>query len=63
MLYRKTTSAKPEVVIRKFFREVQQSGLLTDVKKRKYHEKKPSRLKRRETAQRKNQRRSYRQDW
>jgi|GEM_PF-3346740 len=45
------TSATPvEVVLRRFFREIQQSELMTEIKRRRYFEKKPTRFKRRQSA-------------
>jgi small subunit ribosomal protein S21 len=45
-----------EVVLRRFFREVQQSGILTDAKKRRFFEKDTSRKLKRTIAQRKAER-------
>jgi ribosomal protein S21 len=45
-----------EVVLRRFLREVQQSGILTDAKKRRFFEKEPSRKLKRSIAQRKSDR-------
>jgi ribosomal protein S21 len=56
-------SENPEVVIRKFFREVQVSGILTEAKKRRYREKDISRSKRRESARRKAVKNSRRRGW
>ena len=42
-----------EVILRKFSREVQQSGLLSEIKKRRYREKDMSRTKVRQAAIRK----------
>ena len=42
-----------ESVLRRFFREVQQSGILTEAKKRRFFEKEPSRKLKRTIAQRK----------
>jgi ribosomal protein S21 len=42
-----------DVMLRRFFRDVQQSGILTEIKKRKYHAKEISRDKRRVSARRK----------
>jgi len=42
-----------EVLLRRFNREVQQDGVLSEVKKRRFFEKKPSRRKIREAARRK----------
>lgn len=46
-----------EVMLRRFFREVQQSGILSEVKRRRFHEKPFSRSKRRAIAIRKAARR------
>lgn len=42
-----------DVMLRRFFRDVQQSGILTEIKKRKFHAKDISRDKRRVSARRK----------
>lgn len=42
-----------EVKMRRFFRDVQQSGVLTEIKKRRFHDKKFSRKILREAARRK----------
>lgn len=42
-----------DVMLRRFFRDVQQSGILTEIKKRKFHAKEISRDKRRVSARRK----------
>lgn len=42
-----------EVLLRRFFRDVQQSGVLTEIKKRRYFTKDVSRIKKRDTAHRK----------
>lgn len=42
-----------EVILRRFFRDVQQSGILTDAKKRRFFEKDTSRKLKRTIAQRK----------
>ena len=42
-----------DVMLRRFFRDVQQSGILTEVKKRRFHSKDVSRDKRRVSARRK----------
>ena len=42
-----------DVMLRRFFREVQQSGILTEVKKRRFHTKDVSRSKKRVSARRK----------
>ncbi|MDO8686768.1 MAG: 30S ribosomal protein S21 [Candidatus Berkelbacteria bacterium] len=44
-----------EVTLRRFFRDVQQSGILTEVKKRRYLSKDVSRAKKRVSARRKAQ--------
>lgn len=56
-------SENPEVVVRKFFREVQLSGVLSEAKKRRYREKEPNRRKRREIAKRKSVKNEYRRGW
>lgn len=50
---RREKSESFEVMLRRFFRDVQQSGILTEIKKRKYHSKDISRDKRRVSAKRK----------
>lgn len=40
-----------EVMLRRFFRDVQQSEIMTEIKKRRFFEKKTSRNKRRAVAQ------------
>jgi len=42
-----------EVTLRRFFRDVQQSGILTEIKKRRFRDKDISRVKRRVSARRK----------
>lgn len=42
-----------EVLLRRFFREVQQSKILSEMKKRRYHSKDVSRTEKREVARRK----------
>lgn len=42
-----------EVTLRRFFRDVQQSGILTEIKKRRFRDKEISRTKRRVVARRK----------
>ena len=42
-----------DVILRRFFRDVQQSGILTEVKKRRFFRKEFSRTKKREVARRK----------
>ena len=42
-----------EVTLRRFFRDVQQSGILTEIKKRRFRDKNVSREKRRVAARRK----------
>jgi len=56
-------SESPDVAIRRFFREVQLSGILTEAKKRRYREKDPSRRKRRESAKRKAIRNEFKRGW
>lgn len=53
----------PDVVIRKFLREVQLSGILTEAKKRRYREKDPSRRDRRSSARRKAARNETKRGW
>lgn len=45
-----------EVVLRRFLRDVQQSGILTEAKKKRFFEKEPSRKLKRTIAQRKSDR-------
>lgn len=52
-----------EVLLRRFFRDVQQSGILTDIKKRRYFEKSVSRDKMREMARRKSARRKVKRGY
>lgn len=40
-----------EVVLRRFFRDVQQSNIMTEIKRRRFFEKKLTRFKRRQSAQ------------
>jgi len=47
---KKKGDEKFEVLLRRFNREVQQSGILTVAKKRRYFEKEPNRLLRRKSA-------------
>jgi ribosomal protein S21 len=56
-------SENPDVKIRKFFREVQLSGILTEAKKRRYREKEVSRVKRRNSARRKAVKNARRRGW
>ena len=42
-----------EVLLRRFFREIQQSGILSEAKKRRFFVKEPSRVKIRQSALRK----------
>lgn len=42
-----------EVTLRRFFRDVQQSGILTEIKKRRFRDKEVSREKKRASARRK----------
>lgn len=63
LTYERSTSERAprregfEVMLRRFFRDVQQSGILSEVKKRRYRETALSRVKRREIATRKAARR------
>ena len=50
---RRSTGESFEVILRKFSREVQQSGLLSEIKKRRYRKKDMSRTKVRQAAIRK----------
>ena len=50
---RRSTGESFEVILRKFSREVQQSGLLSEIKKRRFREKDMSRKKVRQAAIRK----------
>lgn len=52
-----------EVILRRYFREVQSSGILTEAKKKRFFEKEISRVKRRESAIRKNARRRVRRGY
>ncbi|MDO8513237.1 MAG: 30S ribosomal protein S21 [bacterium] len=52
-----------EVLLRRFFRDVQQSGVLTEIKKRRYFTKDASRVKKRETARRKAIRKKIKQGY
>lgn len=49
---RKKNYEKPDRLLRRFNRSVQQSGILSMAKKKKYYEKEPSRGIRRKEAQR-----------
>ncbi len=51
--YEKPRSENFEVTLRRFFRDVQQSGILTEIKKRRFRDKEISRTKRRVSARRK----------
>ena len=53
VLESKKKSESFDVMLRRFFRDVQQSGVLTEIKKRRYQEKKLSRTRLREIARRK----------
>jgi ribosomal protein S21 len=44
------TGMSAEVLLRRFFRDIQQSELMTEIKRRRYFEKKPSRNFRRRAA-------------
>lgn len=52
-----------EVLLRRFLREVQQSGILTEAKKRRYFEKDQSRRLKRIVAKRKNERRKIKRGY
>ncbi len=52
-----------EVLLRRFFREVQQSGILTEAKQRRFREKPVSRKILREAARRKQERRKIKRGW
>lgn len=52
-----------EVMLRRFFRDVQQSGILSEVKKRRFRENELSRGKRREIATRKAARRRFKRGY
>jgi len=48
---RELKAVSSEVVLRRFFRDIQQSQLMTEIKARRYFEKSPSRNQRRVNAQ------------
>lgn len=52
-----------EVMLRRFFRDVQQSGILTEIKKRRFREKELSRKILRESARRKSARRKIKRGY
>jgi small subunit ribosomal protein S21 len=52
-----------EVLLRRFFRDVQQSGVLTEIKKRRYFTKDVSRDKKRDSARRKALRKKVKQGY
>lgn len=52
-----------EVVLRRFFRDVQQSEIMTEIKRRRYFEKKPTRFKRRQAAQVRSSRRKVKRGY
>lgn len=52
-----------ESLLRRFNREIQQSGILTVAKKNRFFEKEPNRIMRRESAIRKNVRRRIKQGY
>jgi len=60
---RKKEHERFDVLLRHFNRAVQQSGLFTEVKKRRYRSEEPSRTKRRVSAIRKNERRSLKRGY
>ncbi len=53
----------PDVMIRKCFREVQLSGIVTEAKRRRFREKEISRTKKREAAIRKAVKNEYKRGW
>lgn len=55
--------ASVEVALRRFFRDVQQSQIMTEIKRRRYFEKSPSRNARRTAAQGKESRRKERRGY
>ena len=52
-----------EVMLRRFFRDVQQSGILTEIKKRRFRERTLSRERLREAARRKTNRRKIKRGY
>lgn len=52
-----------EVILRRYFREVQASGILTEAKRKRFFEKDISRLKRRESAIRKSSRKRFKRGY
>jgi small subunit ribosomal protein S21 len=52
-----------DVLLRRFFRDVQQSGILSEIKRRRFFEKEISRRKRRESARRKVERRKIKRGY
>lgn len=52
-----------EVMLRRFFRDVQQSGILTEIKKRRFREKNLSRQILRESARRKTARKKIKRGY
>lgn len=54
---RRERGMSPEVQLRRFFRDIQQSDIMTEIKRRRYFEKKPSRNARHSAAVVKEQRR------
>lgn len=52
-----------EVMLRRFFRDVQQSGILTEIKKRRFRERVLSRERIREAARRKTARRKIKRGY
>jgi len=57
---KKDTPPSVEVVLRRFFREMQQSDLMTEIKRRRFFEKKISRNARRAAARERLKRRNNR---
>jgi len=52
-----------EVILRRYFREIQSSGILTEAKKKRFFEKDISRTKRRDSAIRKTARRKIKRGY
>ena len=61
--YQRKTREPFEVILRKFNREIQQSGLMPEVKRRRFFEKSLSRSLRRQIAQTKAQRRKVKRGY
>lgn len=60
---REEKTAPAEVVLRRFFRDVQQSDIMTEIKRRRNFEKKTSRNRRRKNAIEKASRRKVKQGY